>query len=82
MRSPYGLDIIDDCVRCELRSDGFFCGLSTEVLKAFEALKYATVLPKGAILFVEGQSPRGIFLLCTGRAKLSTCSSDGRSLIT
>jgi CRP/FNR family transcriptional regulator len=82
MHSPYGLDIIDNCAACKLRSEGLFCDLSPDVLKAFEELKYATVLPKGAMLFVEGQSPRGIFLLCTGRAKLSTCSSDGKSLIT
>jgi CRP/FNR family transcriptional regulator len=82
MNSPYGLDIIESCANCKLRLEGLFCDLSPEVLKAFEALKYATILPKGAMLFVEGQSPRGIFLLCTGRAKLSTCSSDGKSLIT
>jgi len=52
------------------------------LVKAFEALKYATVFPKGAVLFVEGQSPRGVFMLCTGRVKLSTCSSDGKSIIT
>jgi CRP/FNR family transcriptional regulator len=82
MHSPYGLNIIESCVSCKLRSDGLFCDLSPEVLNAFESLKYATILPKGAMLFIEGQSPRGIFLLCTGRAKLSTCSSDGKSLIT
>jgi CRP/FNR family transcriptional regulator len=82
MHSPYGLEIIESCISCKLRSDGLFCDLSPDVLKAFESLKYATVLPKGAMLFIEGQSPRGIFMLCTGRAKLSTCSSDGKSLIT
>jgi len=51
------------------------------LLKSFEALKYATVYPKGAVLFVEGQSPRGVFLLCSGRVKLTTCSSDGKAII-
>jgi CRP/FNR family transcriptional regulator, cyclic AMP receptor protein len=32
-------------------------------------------------LFVEGQSPRGVFILCSGRVKLSTSSADGKSLI-
>jgi len=32
-------------------------------------------------LFVEGQSPRGVFILCGGRVKLSTSSADGKSLI-
>lgn len=30
---------------------------------------------------MEGQSPRGVFILCTGRAKLSTSSADGNTLI-
>jgi Cyclic nucleotide-binding domain len=33
-------------------------------------------------LFVEGQTPRGVFILCTGRAKLSTSSTSGKTIIT
>jgi CRP/FNR family transcriptional regulator len=65
-----------------VRGAGFFCELPEDLLKEFEALKYATVFPKGAILFVEGQAPRGVFMICSGRLKLSTCSSDGKALIT
>jgi CRP/FNR family transcriptional regulator len=46
-----------------------------------ESIKYSSLYPKGAMLFVEGQSPRGVFVLCTGRVKLSTCSSDGKTLM-
>ena len=82
MHLPYGLDIVDSCVDCKLRDGSFFCDLPAVPLKAFEAIKYTTMFPKGAILFLEGQSPRGVFLLCSGRVKLSTCSSDGKVLIT
>ena len=34
------------------------------------------------MLFIEGQQPRGIFVLCGGKAKLSTSSSEGRTIIT
>jgi CRP/FNR family transcriptional regulator len=50
-------------------------------LQAFENIKYATAYPKGAVLFVEGQAPRGIFVLCKGRVKLSICATDGKTLI-
>ena len=50
-------------------------------LQYFESIKYATAYPKGAVLFVEGQTPRGIFVLCKGRVKLSICSTDGKTLI-
>jgi CRP/FNR family transcriptional regulator len=59
----------------------FFCDLPPGTLQAFESIKYATAYPKGAVLFVEGQSPRGIFVLCKGRVKLSICATDGKTLI-
>jgi CRP/FNR family cyclic AMP-dependent transcriptional regulator len=82
MQSPYGLEISDSCTTCGVRGPGYFCDFEAELLKSFEALKYATVFPKGAVLFVEGQSPRGVFMICSGRVKLSTCSSEGKAIIT
>jgi CRP/FNR family transcriptional regulator len=75
------LDIIDNCLTCNMRAEHFFCDLSPAALKSFEHIKYATAYPKGAVLFVEGQLPRGIFVLCKGRVKLSLCSTDGKTLI-
>jgi len=82
MRSPQGLGIVESCAACQLREHGYFCDFPEESLKAFESLKYSTIFPKGAMLFVEGQAPRGIFMLCAGRVKLAAGSSDGKSLIT
>src|ERR1044071_7050789 len=81
MHSPYGLDVSENCVGCSIRTPGHFCQFDRELLESFETLKYATVYPKGAVLFVEGQSPRGVFMLCNGRVKLTTCSSDGKAII-
>jgi len=79
--SPYGMDIIESCLTCKMRTDRIFCDLPTPVLQVFETIKYATAYPKGAVLFVEGQAPRGIFVLCKGRVKLSICATDGKTLI-
>jgi len=81
MQAPYGLDVNDSCANCKLRSAGHFCNFEPELLKSFENLKYASAFPKGAVLFVEGQTPRGVFMLCTGKVKLTTCSVDGKALI-
>ena len=59
MLSPYGLDIIESCLTCKMRVDQIFCDLPDGALQSFEQIKYATAYPKGAILFVEGQAPRG-----------------------
>src|SRR5690242_15360254 len=45
-------------------------------------MKSTAVYPKSAVLFIEGQQPRGVFVLCNGKAKLSTSSSEGKTLIT
>jgi CRP/FNR family cyclic AMP-dependent transcriptional regulator len=79
MNSPYGLPA--ECVGCHLRSDNFFCALSPKSLKAFNKIKHPAVFPGGAVIFVEGQAPHGILILCQGQAKLSTTSQDGKTLI-
>jgi CRP/FNR family transcriptional regulator len=81
MRAPYGLEIIDSCLCCPHREDRLFCNLSPSGLEKLAAITSAASYPKGATLFVEGQSPRGVFILCTGRVKLSTSSADGKTLI-
>jgi len=37
MNTPYGLEIIENCVTCKLRKDKWFYGLSPDVLKSFSA---------------------------------------------
>jgi CRP/FNR family cyclic AMP-dependent transcriptional regulator len=81
MRAPYGLEIIENCVACPHREDRLFCHLSPAATKILAKITSASVYPKGATLFVEGQTSRGVFILCSGRVKLSTSSADGRTLI-
>jgi CRP/FNR family transcriptional regulator, cyclic AMP receptor protein len=75
------LQIRDKCLNCNLRSENFFCNLSQTNMKIFESLKTSNLYPKGAVLFAEGQQSDGIYMLCRGRVKLSTCSKDGRVVI-
>jgi CRP/FNR family transcriptional regulator len=81
MLSPYGMEIVESCITCKLRTDRIFCDLPAAALQAFENIKYATAYPEGAVLFVEGQMPRGIFVLCKGSVKLSINSPSGRTVI-
>jgi len=81
MRAPYGLEIIESCFNCPHREDRLFCNLSAPALKQLDTITAAASYPNGATLFVEGQKPRGVFILCNGRVKLSTSSADGKTLI-
>jgi CRP/FNR family transcriptional regulator, cyclic AMP receptor protein len=81
MLSPYGMEIVESCVTCKLRADRIFCNLPATALQTFEDIKFSTAYPSGALLFVEGQLPRGIFVLCKGSVKLSINSPSGRTMI-
>jgi CRP/FNR family transcriptional regulator, cyclic AMP receptor protein len=81
MKTPYGLEIIENCLTCPLHKDRLFCNLHPVVVAGLDAISSPATYPKGAILFVEGQDPRGVFVICNGRVKLSASSAAGKSLI-
>ncbi len=76
-----GLNCVESCLSCHLRSRNFFCALSQDSMEAFNKIKHAAVFPEHAVVLVEGQSPCAVFILCQGRAKLCTTSRDGKTLI-
>lgn len=80
-RAPYGLNIIESCITCPHREDRLFCNLSPAAVQRLSTITHASSYPKDATLFLEGQTGRGVFILCSGRVKLSTSSIDGRTLI-
>jgi CRP/FNR family transcriptional regulator, cyclic AMP receptor protein len=81
MKALNNFKVQQQCVGCEMRSANFFCNLSESALQGFEKLKITNAYPKGATLFMEGHPSNGIFMLCQGRVKLSTCSRDGKVII-
>jgi len=81
MPSPYNLDIHNNCSECAVRAERLFCNMSQASINSLDTIKFTGVYPKGSLLFVEGEMPRGIFILCSGRAKLTTSSTEGKTLI-
>ena len=81
MKTPYGLDIIESCIGCAITLPKFFCGCSAPAIHSLDQVSHKSNLPAGAILFVEGQTPRGVFTLCSGKVNLSTTSREGKILI-
>ena len=82
MRAPYGLNILDNCTTCPIRGKYLFCNLSVQASQRLNEIKSTAVYPKGAMLFIEGQLSRGVFVLCNGKVKLSTTSREGKTIIT
>src|SRR5271165_6269973 len=71
----------DNCQTCTLRREGDFCALAKDPLAAFDNLGHMTVFPSDVMLVSEGQLPRGVFVICSGRAKLSVVARDGKTVI-
>ena len=78
--SPYGLPVGDHCVSSALNANGS-SSLSAASLAELDRIAHATAYPEGAVIFVEGQVPHGVYVLCQGRVKLTTTSRDGKTLI-
>ena len=55
---------------------------ASKVLPWFQETGRSITLRRGDVLFHEGESPEGVYLLKAGRVELSMEASDGRSLTT
>jgi CRP/FNR family cyclic AMP-dependent transcriptional regulator len=75
------LVVPNDCLNCTLHQKGDFCLLPDGLMGVFSGLGHLTFYPSGAILVREGQVPRGIYIVCSGRAKLSIDARDGKTVI-
>lgn len=81
MKVVHDVLIQEKCENCDQRSRNSFCQLPAADLRRFESIRVTKAYSKGMLLFVEGQPSKGVFVLCQGRVKLSTCSPDGKILI-
>lgn len=50
-------------------------------ITGIERVVHSRRLARGAVLFSEGHAARGVYALCSGSAKVSICSADGKKLI-
>ena len=75
--SPFG----DRCTLCVDRFDNLFCNLSDQALAELDEIKFPMSYRAGALLFLEGEAPRGVFILCRGKVKLTMSSPSGKILI-
>ncbi|HXZ13465.1 MAG TPA: Crp/Fnr family transcriptional regulator [Candidatus Sulfotelmatobacter sp.] len=81
MRGPYGFDMSESCLACKGRMSCSFGRLTAKAADDFNSLKSISAYPEGAVLFMECQDPRGVFIVCEGEVKLTISSSEGKTLI-
>jgi CRP/FNR family cyclic AMP-dependent transcriptional regulator len=79
--APYGLPIVEDVREFDLGAGSFFTGLSEATMSALNEIQHTSAYPEGAVVVMEGQASRGIYIVCQGRVKLMTTNSEGKTLI-
>ncbi len=67
--------------KAEPRPVTAFGALSPELAAELEEISYTLLYPSGTVLFAEGDAARGVFILGSGRVKMSICSGEGKTLI-
>jgi CRP/FNR family transcriptional regulator, cyclic AMP receptor protein len=81
MGVPRRFAIPNDCLSCTLRRTCDFCNLPQPLMSEFNGIGHLTLYPSNATLLAEGQIPRGVYIACSGRSKLSVESRDGKTII-
>jgi len=79
--APYGLPIVEDMRDFNLGEHSFFAGLTSETMEELNRIKHTSSYPEGAVVLMEGQTARGVYIVCQGRVKLMTTNTEGKTLI-
>ncbi len=79
MGLPRHFTIPKGCLRCTLRQASDFCNLPQPLMSEFNAIGPSTLYPTNSTLLMEGQRPRGVYMACSGRSKLSWAAMARRS---
>jgi CRP/FNR family transcriptional regulator len=70
-----------DCATCELREQAVVCDLEGAELETFRSIRQSLRYQPGQAVFYEGHPCLGLYLLCSGRVKLTRSSSRGQRQI-
>ena len=81
MGLPRRFAIPDSCMSCNLKRGADFCNFRQPLMSEFSAMGHLTLYPAGATLLTEGEVPRGVYIACSGRSKLSVRARDGKTII-
>ncbi|MDD5629199.1 MAG: Crp/Fnr family transcriptional regulator [Elusimicrobia bacterium] len=72
-----------NCDWCQFRKNCLYELLGTkESKKAWREMRVANPFKSGEVIFHEGTTPMGVYVVCTGRVKIYKSSRSGQQLIT
>jgi len=69
---------IDDCSACPSRDSSDLCNLGQDEISEFEQIRRNVQYQPGQFVFYEGHTALGLYVLCSGRVKLSRLTARGQ----
>ncbi len=69
------------CESCSQAGKHAFCSLGQQSRAFLESHSVTMEYPRGTVLFREGDRTDAVYVLCSGRIKISTSSKEGRTMI-
>jgi CRP/FNR family transcriptional regulator len=73
--------MMSKCSTCPQANEFAFCNIGPEAHRFLEANSVQMEYPRGSVLFREGDHPTAIYVLCSGKVKVSVSSQEGRTMI-
>lgn len=72
---------MNKCLSCPNREKNGFCNLSDDAREFLVANSVVVEYPRGTVMFREGDTADSVYVLCSGRFKVSATSQEGRTMI-
>lgn len=69
------------CQICPTREKDGFCNLGDRAREFLLANSVMVEYPRGTVMFREGDPAESVYVVCSGRFKISAASQEGRTLI-
>lgn len=70
-----------NCDACRYKKNCFFWSLNREAQKQWKDLRTANTFRDGDVVFYDGEKPAGLYVVCSGKAKIFKTSRNGQQLI-
>ena len=79
--TPFNLRVVESCYDCANRESGLVCKMPESALRELNAIRQNAFYPRGVVLYAEGETPRGVYILCSGEVRLTAGSENGNEVI-
>ena len=72
---------IPHCTKCEIKHKSIFCNVEKLYIEQIAAIKGESFFKKGQVIYYEGNSPLGVYVVHSGKVKSTKVGPLGKEQI-